>query len=86
MLEEEIKKAIKKKNVIIGFKKSLKYMKINKPKLVVIAKNIQEDRKKEIEYLAKIGKFKVKIFDGTSKELGIVCGKPFPISTLVIKK
>ena len=43
MLEEEIKKALKKGNVIIGFKKSLKYIKTKKPKLVVIAGNIQDD-------------------------------------------
>jgi len=27
---------------------------------------------------------KVEIFDGTSIQLGVICGKSFPISTLVI--
>ena len=86
MLEDEIKKAVKERKAILGFRKSLKYIKTKKPKLIVISENIPEDRKKEIEYLAKLEKVKVEVFKGTSKELGIVCGKPFPVSILVIQK
>ena len=34
---------------------------------------------------AKVAEVKVETFDGTSTQLGIICGKSFPISTLVIK-
>ena len=50
-----------------------------------MAKNIPEDMRKEIEHHAKIFGIKVSIFEGSSKELGVICGKPFPVSTLVIK-
>lgn len=84
-LTETIKEAIKSKDLIIGYKTSIKFIKLNSPKLIVIAKNIPDRMKKEIEYNAKTSNTKVEVFDGNSSDLGIVCGKPFPISTLVIK-
>jgi large subunit ribosomal protein L30e len=84
-LTEIIQNALKSNKIIIGYKKSIKFMKLNTPKLVIIAKNSPENIRKEIEHNAKMAGVKVEIFEGSSKELGIVCGKPFPITTLVIK-
>jgi large subunit ribosomal protein L30e len=84
-LTENVQEAIKSKKIIIGYKKSVKFIKLNSPKIIVIAKNIPEKMRGEIEHSSKISDVKVEIFDGTSKELGILCGKEFPISTLVIK-
>lgn len=85
-LVDKIQSAIKSGDVVIGYKKSLEYIKNNSPKLVVISNNIEDDKKEELEHDAKISSATIKIFDGSSKELGIICGKPFPISVLVIKK
>jgi len=41
--------------------------------------------RKEIEQNAKVGSMKLEVFNGTSRELGTFCGKPFPVSALVIK-
>ena len=86
MLTDEIQDALKKGKVILGFRKSIRYIKMYKPKLVVVANNIPESMKREIKYNTKIGKIKMKVFKGSSKKLGIICGKPFPVSTLVIKE
>ena len=85
-LTEEIKNAIKSEKAILGYRRSIRFIKTNKPKLVVIAENTPLEIRKEIEHNAKIGGIKVKIFKGGSKELGVICGKPFPISTLVIRE
>jgi len=84
-LTETIQAALKSGKTIIGYKESIKFIKVSNPKLIVIAKNAPEKTRKEIEYNAKIGKAKVEIFDGNSKELGVICGKPFPVTTIVIK-
>jgi large subunit ribosomal protein L30e len=84
-LTETIQAALKANKVILGYKKSIKFIKSNTPKLIVIAKNSPEEIRKEIEHNAKIAGIKVDVFEGSSKELGIVCGKPFPVTTLVIK-
>ncbi len=50
----------------------------------MIAKNIPDKFRKNIENNLIDGK--IEIFNGNSKELGAFCGKPFPISVLVIKE
>ena len=84
-LIEDIQSAVKSKKAILGFNKSLEYIRNNSPSLVVISNNIQEERKNEIEHDIKVSGTKLEIFEGDSKELGIICGKPFPVSILVIK-
>lgn len=84
-LTEDVQAAVKADKVVIGYRQSLKEIKSGSPKMVVISNNIPEDMKKNIEQNSKAGKLDVKTFDGTSTQLGVICGKSFPISTLVIK-
>jgi len=85
-IEATIQDALKAKKAILGYRQAIKFIKIDEPKLIVIAKNIPESMKKEIEHNAKISSILLEIFGGSSKELGVVCGKPYPISAIVIKK
>ena len=85
MVEKILKNAMRRGNTIFGFRRSMKFLKMNRGKMVIIAENMPEDMRKDIEYLCKISKIKVKIFKGSSKDLGIICGKPYPITTVVIK-
>lgn len=80
-LTELIKTSIASGKAILGFRESLKYIKLNKPRLVIVANNIPEKMKEDIIKT----KCKVEVFDGSSKELGTICGKPYPVSTVVIK-
>jgi large subunit ribosomal protein L30e len=84
-LTETIQAGLKAKKAIIGYRESIKFIKSNSPKIIVMAENSPERTRKEIEHNAKVSGVKVEIFNGSSKELGIVCGKPFPVTTLVIK-
>jgi len=86
MNEEEIKNAIKSKDIIIGYRKAIKFIKTDKPKMIIIANNMPEKMKKEIEIHAKIFNLDMKVFDGDSKKLGIICGKPYPVTTIVLKE
>ena len=85
MLIQEIQSAVKSENAILGYRKSLQYLKSGSPKMVVMANNIQDNKKREIEHDAKIGNTSLEVFDGSSKDLGVICGKPFPVSVIVIK-
>lgn len=84
-LTEILQTALKADKTIIGYRRSIKFIKSNTPKLVVIAKNSPDGLRKEVEHNAKVSGVKVEVFEGSSKELGIFCGKPFPVTTLVIK-
>lgn len=83
-INEEIQNALKSKNAVIGFKNSIKVMKNETPELVVVSNNIPAEMKKEIEGNLK-SKTRIEVFNGSSKDLGVICGKPFPISTLTIR-
>ena len=82
---DSIQTAIKNKKAIIGYRQSVRFIKLNTPKMIVISKNIPEKFRKDLEHGARIAKTKFEIFDGNSKELGIICGFPHPVSTVVIK-
>ena len=84
-MTEEIQSAIKANRIIFGYRETIKFIKMNTPKLIVISKNLPENMKKEIEHNVKISGTKIEEFDGSSKELGVTCGKPFPVAALTIK-
>lgn len=83
-LIDEIRAAIKSKKAVMGYNKTIKYIKTGRPKMVIVAKNIESEKMNDIKHNSKISGVKVYIFDGSSKELGVVCGKPFPVSSMVI--
>ena len=82
----EIQSALKEGRAIIGYKKSLEFIKNDSPKMIVMSQNMPEKERAEVEYNAKLSAQKIQIFEGSSKELGVICGKPFPVMLLVIKK
>jgi large subunit ribosomal protein L30e len=84
-LADEIRSAINSSKAIIGYRESIKFIKSNTPKSIVIANNIPDSVRKEIEEAARPSSVKVEVFDGDSVNLGVLCGKPFPISVIVIK-
>ena len=48
MTTQELRDAISNKNVIVGTKRTLKYLKIKRVKLVILANNCPEDIKSDI--------------------------------------
>jgi len=84
-LVEEIQAAVKSGKAVIGCRESLRFIKLNAPKLIVVAKNMAENDRKEVERNASVGGTRLEVFEGSSKELGIICGKPFPVTTVIIK-
>ena len=81
-----IQDAVKTNKVILGYRETIRFIKVNSPKLIVMARNIPEKMKDEIEHNVHVSGTKMETFEGTSKELGIICGKEFPISALVVRE
>ena len=84
-LTEDIQAAIKSNKTIVGYNESISYLKTNTPKVIIVANNLPLSIRQKLEHNAKISRAKFEIFDGTSRELGVVCGKPFPVTTIIIK-
>ncbi len=84
-ITEDLQSAIKTDNVVIGYNESISYIKTKNSKAVIVANNLPVEKRNELEHNAKISKSKFEVYDGTSRELGVICGKPFPVSTILIK-
>lgn len=84
-LTEDVQAAIKSNKTIVGYNESVSYIKTNTPKIIIVANNLPLSIRQELEHNAKISRAKFEIFDGTSRELGVICGKPFPVTTIIIK-
>ncbi len=84
LIENELRAAIRTGKVIIGSNKTIKYLKLGKAKLVVIASNTPPHIKKDIKYYAKLSNTPVYEYEGTNMELGAICGKPFSVAALAI--
>ena len=52
-LIDEIQSALKEGNVIIGYKKSLEFIKNDSPKIIVMSQNIPDRERREIEHNVK---------------------------------
>jgi large subunit ribosomal protein L30e len=84
--KEEIKEALKEGRVLLGRDSSVRLLKAGKLKSVFFATNCAPETRKELEYYGKVGKVELKGFKGTSAQLGQLCGKPFNVTILGIKK
>ena len=83
---KELKDALKDNKVVFGTKGAIKNLKLGDAKIIVIARNCPEDVRADLEKYAKLSEVKLEEFDGTAKEMGVFCGKPFSIASLAIVK
>ncbi|ACV25075.1 50S ribosomal protein L30e [Methanocaldococcus fervens] len=79
-----IRTAVDTGKVILGSKRTMKFIKHGEGKLVVIAGNIPKDIEEDVKYYAKLSNIPVYQHKITSLELGAVCGKPFPVAALLV--
>ncbi len=81
-IKKQIKKADKDNRTIIGSKETLKN--IEELEKVIIANNAPKDIVENIE--ESLGDTELIEFQGTNKDLGSMCGKPFNVATVGIKE
>jgi len=68
-----------------GRKKAKQAVERGNVELIVVARNIPEDQKEELEYYARLSGVRLVEYPGTSWDLGEVCGRPHMISAVLIK-
>ncbi|MBN1169805.1 50S ribosomal protein L30e [Candidatus Micrarchaeota archaeon] len=83
-LTTAVRLAVESGKVDFGSRKGIKTSLLGGAKLFVVASNTPDETKVKVEYYAKISKIPVIVFQGSSMELGSVCGRPFPIAVLSI--
>ncbi|MBS3069505.1 50S ribosomal protein L30e [Candidatus Micrarchaeota archaeon] len=84
-LSKAIRMAVDSGQVEFGSRSSFKRALLGKSKLIVLSSNCPEFTKNDIQKFCKLSSIPILEFEGTSIELGSVCGKPFPVSSLCIQ-
>jgi large subunit ribosomal protein L30e len=84
-IDRGIRVAVDTGSVTLGSDKSLQALKLGKGKLVIIAKNCPKDIAEDVEHYSKLSDVPVYTYEGTSVELGSVCGRPYTVAPLIIK-
>lgn len=85
-IERGIRVAVDTGKVILGSNKSIQAIKLGNGELVVMAENTPKNVKEDIEVYSKLSQIPVHVFEGSSVELGSICGKPFTVSVLVVQE
>lgn len=82
--ETEIRRAVDTGKVLFGAKNTEKSLQNNECKMVVLAKNAPQENKERLAHYAEIAGIKSYLYEGTSKDLGALCGKPFTVGALAV--
>ncbi|ABL77693.1 50S ribosomal protein L30e [Thermofilum pendens] len=80
----ELQTAIKTGKVVLGSRKTIKLLSTGKAKMVILAQNAPTIIAEEIKYKARLAGIPVYVFEGTSKDLGAACNKPFFVSAIAV--
>ena len=84
-INRAIATTVKTGKVLFGAENTIKTAKAGKAKLIVVAANCPQDIRKDIEYYCRLSNIPIIIYNGTSVDLGVACGKPFMVSALTIR-
>lgn len=85
-LNKSIALAVRTGKVLFGAKNALKNAKTGKVRLIIAADNCPQEFLKDLERCCKLSKVPLIVYEGTSKDLGAVCGKPYSVSALAIRE
>lgn len=85
-INKAITTTVKTGKVLFGAQSATNIAKIGKAKLIIVAANCPQKIRDDIQYYCKLSNIPMIIYNGTSIELGAVCGKPFMVSALTIRE
>ncbi|MFA5076995.1 MAG: 50S ribosomal protein L30e [Candidatus Micrarchaeia archaeon] len=83
-LARAVRLAVETGKVEFGAKTGLKDSLLGKAKLIVISENAPIPLRENVSYYSKLSEVPVLVFQGTSMELGSICGKPHSVSVLSV--
>jgi large subunit ribosomal protein L30e len=83
-INAKVQLVMKSGKTALGYKTTIKALRANKAKMVLIASNTPPLRKSEVEYYAMLAKCNVHHYAGNNSELGTACGKFYRVSMVSI--
>ena len=83
-VQKAIRLCVDSGKVRMGAKGALKSALRGEPKLLVVAANAPRETAADLRRAAGESKVPVLDFAGSSLDLGVACGKPFPVSVIAV--
>ncbi len=85
-IAKSIQIAVKTGKTILGANESIKAVKHGDAKLVILAANTPSTIRNDIIHYSKLSKVPTLEFEGSSLDLGFICGKPFLVSVVSVQE
>ncbi len=85
-VNKSIVTTVKTGKVLFGTENAIRTAKTGRAKLIIVASNCPQKTREDVEYYCRLSKIPITIHNGTSMELGAICGKPFMISALTVRE
>jgi len=83
-VDQELRLALSTGKVMVGSKAAVRELRRGRAKLAMVASNCPKDARSTIENYGKLSEVPVVEHPKDSIDLGTLCGKPFPVSALVV--
>ncbi|MDE1797992.1 MAG: 50S ribosomal protein L30e [Candidatus Micrarchaeota archaeon] len=85
-LSKAIRMCLDSGKVELGARTAIREALLGHGKLIVLASNAPADEQADLARYCALSNLPLLKFEGTSLELGSVCGKPFPVSALWVSE
>jgi len=79
---DEVKEALKQKEIVFGSNSVLRKLKQGKLKKIIVAKNCKKEILESLERFSSLAKIEIVKLDVNNEQLAVVCKKPFNISCI----
>lgn len=83
-VDQELRMAINTGRVHLGSKVAVREIRRGRARMAILSSNCPDQVRDNIENFGKLSEIPVLLHQKDSMDLGILCGKPFPVSTIVI--
>lgn len=83
-LEKNIRLAYRTGKVLVGARESKKSIMNGEGKLIIVAEDCPKEVKNDIQYYSEMAQIPMIVYPNGSLRLGETCGRPHPISVMVI--
>ena len=83
-IEKNIRLAYNTGKIIMGVNESKKFIMNGEGKLIILSEDSPKEIKNDITYFSEMAQIPLVVYPNTAIRLGEACGRPHPISVMVI--
>lgn len=83
-IQKAVRMAVDTGRVLLGRNESFRSLNAGNSRLIIFSSNLPADVKISVSKRASLAGISTYEFDGSSKELGSICGKPYPVSVISV--